>query len=115
MSISIGSDYYLNNMYNSASTTKASALQSSLGALNAAEASDEELLDACRSFEAYLVEQVLKGMEKTIPKDDDEEENDYMAQFGDMLYENVADTIAQNGELGLANQLYEAMKRNQGL
>lgn len=115
MSISIGSDYYLNNLYNSSSTAKASALQSSLGALNTAEASDEELLDACRSFEAYLVEQVLKGMEKTIPKDEDEEENDYMAQFGDMLYESVADSIAQNGELGLANQLYEAMKRNQGL
>ena len=115
MGVSIGSEYYLNNMFNSASSSKASALESSIGALNAAEVSDEELLDACKSFESYLVEQMLKGMEKTIPKDDEDEENDYVAQFGDMLYENVADSIAQNGELGVANQLYEAMKRNQGL
>lgn len=115
MGISVGSDYYLNNMMSTGSATKATALQSSLNSLDAAKASDEELLEACKDFEAYLVEQMLKGMEKTIPKDEDEEENDYLAQFGDMLYESVADSIAESGELGLANQLFEAMKRNQGL
>lgn len=38
-----------------------------------------------------------------------------MEQFGDMLYEQVATSIADRGELGLAQQLYEAMKREQGV
>lgn len=115
MGISIGSDYYLNGWAASGPSARTSSLTSSLNGLDAAEASDEELLEACKDFEAYLVEQMFKGMEKTIPKDEDEKENDYITQFGDMLYGSVAKSIADNGELGLANQLFEAMKRNQGL
>lgn len=115
MSISVGSDYYLNNSLTSQNATRASKLQSSLGSMDVASASDAELLESCKEFEAYLVEQMLKGMEKTIPKDEDEEENSYMAQFGDMLYEEMSKSIADRGELGLAQQLYESMKRNQGL
>ncbi len=112
MSISIGADYYLNTMSTSSATKKSEALAAKLGSVDMETATDEELLDACKSFEAYLVEQMLKGMEKTIPKDEDEEEGEYMAQFGDMLYTSVAEQIADNGELGLARELYESMKRN---
>ena len=110
MSISVGADYYMNNMAQSSQTAKASKLQSSLGSLDVANASDEELLESCRAFESYLVEQMLKGMEKTIPKDEDEKENDYMEQFGDLLYEEVGKMISERNELGLAQQLYEAMR-----
>lgn len=112
MSISISSDYYLNTMSTTAASKKSEALASTLSSTDLATATDEELLSACKDFEAYLVEQMFKGMEKTIPKDEDEEEGDYMAQFGDMLYTSVAEQIAENGELGLAQELYEAMKRN---
>lgn len=115
MSISVGADYYLNNSLTSQSATKAEKLSGALSGLDVASASDAELLESCKQFEAYLVEQMLKGMEKTIPKDEDEEENPYMEQFGDIMYTQVADSIVQNGELGLARQLYESMKRNQGL
>ncbi len=111
MSISIGTDYYLNTMSTSSATKKSEALATKLGSVDMETATDEELLEACKSFEAYLVEQMLKGMEKTIPKNEDDE-GDYMAQFGDMLYTSVAEQIADNGELGLAQELYEAMKRN---
>ena len=33
-------------------------------------ATDEELLDVCKQFEAYFMEQVFKQMEKTIIKDE---------------------------------------------
>ena len=33
-------------------------------------ASDEELLDVCKQFEAYFMEQVFKQMEKTVIKDE---------------------------------------------
>lgn len=78
---------------------------------NKENASDEELMDACKSFESYLLEQVFKGMEKTIIKDE-EKENDYLAQFGDKLYEEYAESASENGSLGIAQLLYESMKRN---
>ncbi|MDE7324945.1 MAG: rod-binding protein [Lachnospiraceae bacterium] len=115
MAISIGADYYLNNALTSQTAVKADKLSSALGSMDAAKATDEELMESCKEFEAYLVEQMLKGMEKTIPKDEDEEENPYLEQFGDVLYTQVSKTIVENGELGLARQLFESMKRNQGL
>lgn len=115
MSISVGADYYLNNSLTSQAANRADKLSASLGALDAASASDAELLESCKEFETYLVEQMLKGMEKTIPKDEDEEEDPYLEQFGDTFYTQVAGMIVDNGELGLAQQLYESMKRNQGL
>ena len=35
-----------------------------------------------------------------------------VAYFGDMMYQEYAKQITENGELGLAQQLYESMKRN---
>lgn len=110
MSIPIGSDslYSVSSNYLSKSV-KTSKLEETLS--NATNATDEELMDACKSFEAYLIEQVFKGMEKTILKD--EEENDYLAQFGDKLYEEYAKEASKSGGLGIAQMLYDSMKRDQ--
>lgn len=110
MSISIGSDVpYASaaNLLNG--NTKTNKLEATL---NNTSATDEELMEACKSFEAYLLEQVFKGMEKTIIKDEEKEQNDYLAQFGDMLYEKYAEQTAESQSLGIAQMLYESMKRN---
>lgn len=108
MSISIGS----NSLYSpSNSMVSNSTKTDSIENLNSATASDEELMDACKNFESYLLEQVFKGMEKTIPKSE-EEESPYITQFGDMLYEEYANDATENEGLGLAQMLYESMKRN---
>jgi len=73
-------------------------------------ATDEELMEVCKSFEAYLLEQVMKSMEKTIPYQ--EKKNTYMEYFGDMLYQEYAKSAAENQGLGLAQMLYESIKRN---
>jgi flagellar protein FlgJ len=110
MSIGIGSDADFYSAANTlGSTTKTDKITSTL---NNNDATDEELMDACKSFESYLVEQVFKNMEKTVMKSEDEEENDYLAQFGDMLYENYAEQVTDKGDLGIAQMLYESMKRN---
>lgn len=114
MGISVG-DYYLNSLHSTSSSTRAEKLQTSLSGLDGAKAADDEMLASCKEFEGYLVEQMLKGMEKTIPKDEEEKENSYLTQFGDMLYQEAGKKIADSGELGLAQQLYEAMKNNQSL
>lgn len=110
MSIGIGSDssfYSITDMLGN--TTKTDKITSTL---NSTEATDEELMDACKSFESYLVEQVFKNMEKTVMKSDEEEENDYLTQFNDILYEKYAEQVTERGELGIAQMLYESMKRN---
>jgi len=111
MSISIGADS-INSVSSSylSQSSKTSNLESALN--NSDSATDEELMDACKSFESYLLEQVFKGMENTVQKSDEEEENDYMAQFGDMLYEEYAKAATESEGYGIAQMLYDSMKRN---
>jgi peptidoglycan hydrolase FlgJ len=108
MSISIGSDssYFANVL---SGTGKTDSITSTL---SNSSATDDELMEACKSFESYLLEQVFKGMEKTVIKDDEEKENDYLTQFGDMLYEKVAEDATENQSIGIAQMLYQSMKRN---
>ena len=95
------------------STTKSSERSSKLS--NLEHASEAELMEACKSFEAYLIETVLqKTKEAIVPKDEDED-NEYLKMFGDKLYEGYAQTIAESGRLGIAQKLFEAMKRDYGL
>lgn len=109
MGISIGSDSLYSATANMVSDqTKAEALQAKL---NSKSSTDEELLEACKSFESYLLEQVFNGMEKTIPKSEDDD-NPYLKQFGGMLYEEYAKDATENGSIGIAQMLYESMKRN---
>ncbi len=100
----------------SAAGSKANALQDRLGS-NLSNASEEELMSVCKEFEAYFVEQVMKEVEKTIPKD--EEEDASMAQltdyFKEEMIQNLSQQICEQQELGLAQQMYEQMKRNYNL
>lgn len=112
MSISVNSDINaVLNQYNNnnAKAERADALTKKLSG-NLDNATDEELMDVCKSFEAYLLEQVLTKVKDSVaPRE--EEENEYLAMFGDKLYQEYAGKIAESGELGIAQKLYEAMKR----
>ncbi|MBQ3061738.1 MAG: rod-binding protein [Lachnospiraceae bacterium] len=117
MSLNIGSDmaqaYGLANSQTDAyASVKANELKATLA--NVENATDEELMQVCKDFESYLVEQVFKSMKKTVPKNDDEE-NEYMQYFGDNLYQEYASNISDKGDLGIAQTLYESMKRNYGV
>ncbi len=111
MNISLGTDSMfklpISNMETSNTTKK---LESKLKDNNLDKMPDKELMEACKSFETYFVEQVVKAMRKTIPNN--EEKNDYINYFGDMLYEKYSENITDSGELGIAQMLYESMKRN---
>jgi flagellar protein FlgJ len=110
MSISIGSNsLYTTSAGMANSSTKANDIETTL---NNKSATDVELMEACKSFETYFLEQVYKGMENTVQKSEEEENNDYMTQFGDMLYEQYAEDTTENQSVGLAQMLYESMKRN---
>ena len=111
MSIGLSSELLFAQMQNSKNDTKAVGLQNKLSGINSQSATDEEMMEVCKEFEAYLVEKVFDRM-KDAMTDSEEEESDYLSYFGDMMYQEYAKTIAENGELGLAQQLYESMKRN---
>lgn len=103
--------------YANAANQRAAKLQDKLQDADYARATDAELMDACRQFEAYFIEQMYKGMMKTIPAS--ESTSNYtstmMDYYKDQMIQTMAEeTTKQNDGLGLAQMLYEQMKRNFG-
>lgn len=104
--------------YANASNQAADRLQNKLDGANYAKATDSELMDACRQFEAYFVEQMFKEMMKTIPSESEGagSMNSMLDYYKDQMIQGIAEeTTKQNGGLGLAQMLYEQMRRNYGL
>ncbi len=103
--------------YASAANQTANRLKSQLEGADLSKATDDELMDACKQFEAYFVEQMYKGMMKTIPQS--EEMSNYtstmMDFYKDQMIQSVAETTTEQNSLGLAQMLYEQMKRNYGI
>lgn len=104
--------------YLSTQNTSAAKLNNALNNTDYSVAEDDELLDACKQFEAYLLEQVFKEMEKTVDcfKDEDSDPNSNLVDYfkGNML-QNLAATSTETQGLGIAQMLYEQMKRNYNL
>lgn len=87
---------------------------------------EKELMDACKKFEAYFLEQVFKEMSKTVDafKTDDSQMSDALSMtssnslvdyFKDLTIQDIASTAADNQSNGLAQMLYENMKRTYGI
>ena len=82
-----------------------------------ANATDEELMDACKQFEEYFVEMTLKEVFKTVDMFGmGESSSGAMSTSKDLMKDSVvqkfAEKITEESNLGLAQQLYESMKRN---
>lgn len=73
--------------------------------------SKDELLEVCKEFEAYFMEMMMKEMVKTIGEDD-ESSNSMVDYFKDTAITDLAKQATNQESLGLAQQLYEQMKRN---
>lgn len=107
---SLYADYLTNQ-----ATDKSSAISNTLNNTNLETASDEELMEACKSFESYFLEQVFDTMIESTKLFSDEEENSYASKMVDYfkdsaIQEMTAMATDQNG-LGIAQTLYEQMKR----
>ena len=79
-------------------------------------ATDDEMMEVCKEFEAYFTEQVFKAMQKMVPeRDDSSSSTSYVSMFKDTLIQEYASLSSESngGEgLGIAQLLYEQMKRN---
>ncbi len=110
MDISGLSSSYSDLATNAASTQNAELLKEKIK--NSDKASDDELMKVCKEFEAYFTEQVYKEMLKTIPKSEGENSTlvDY---FKDKAVSEIASrSVDENNGVGLAQSLYEQMRRN---
>lgn len=107
----------LNNMYtNGTYSQSVEDLKDKITNKDYSKATDEELMEACKSFEQYFIEQAFKGMEKMIPKSEEQSSSKYYDMFKDKLYQEYAEDITDRGDgLGIAKMLYEQMKRNYDL
>lgn len=110
----------ISSVYNSnyANTVnKTSSLEETLTS-DLSKATEDELMDVCKDFEAYFVEQMLKSMQKMIPESSEDKSastkqlQDY---YKDEMMKSLAESSTENGGLGLAQTLYEQMKRNYNL
>lgn len=110
---SLNTDYqsYLSN--SSSATAKMDQIKNT----DYKNATDEELMDACKQFEEYFVEMVLKEVFKTVDLFGmGESTSNAMSTSKDFMKDSIvqkfAEKITEESGLGLAQQLYESMKRN---
>ena len=98
--------------------------------------SSDELMEVCKDFEEYFAEQMVKSMLKMAKVDSSDDDNSYASifglssdssdsgmstmssYFGDQMVSKLSEALCstENGSgLGLAQTLYNQMKRNYGI
>ena len=107
MSMSIDSMASMLNTTNTDATTNynANALKKSLNGVSS-DTSADELMQVCKDFESYFVEEVIKEVKKNLLPDDEEKD----ASLSTM--EKVADELIDQVGGNFTQSLYEQMKRN---
>lgn len=104
------------DIYASASDQTAKKLEGKLQN-DYSKAEDKELMDACKQFEAYFLEQMFKEMMKTVPKDESmaASTTNMKEYFEEQMVQKIAADSTEHSSLGLAQTLYEQMRRNYGM
>lgn len=99
--------------------TAGAKLKETIDGTDYSQASDDELLNVCKQFEAYFLEQVFKEMQKTVDciKADNSSSptGNLVNFFKDSAIQDLATTSTEVQGLGFAQMMYEQMKRNYNL
>ena len=113
MDISGLTSAYTDMLTNQANSSKADALKDKLNT-DYSKATDEELMAACKQFEAYFLEQVFKGMERTVPESQfsSSSTSTLVDYYKDSMIQELATQSTETNSIGLAQTMYEQMKRN---
>ncbi len=104
---------YMNtgSVYNNAQLTAANRLSEQIETAD----SDDDTLQACKDFEAYMLEQIFKRMNDSAKLLADDEEEDstsqqYVEMFEDNYYQDIAKKMMSSGQgVGIAEQLYQSI------
>ena len=103
----------IGNLYTDYIKNNKDVLSKSIEGKDFSKATDEELMGACKKFEAYFLEQCFKEMWKTTGT---AEKSGSMGTLVEYYEENMIQKLSEQSteieSLGLAQMLYEQMKRN---
>lgn len=105
---------FMNTSATDTSASNASNLQGSLGGISSA-STEEELLQVCKDFESYFVEEILKEVKESLLSEEEEEDssNSTLTDFHmDSTVEILADQMVEQTGGAFTQQLFEQMKRN---
>lgn len=82
---------------------------------NAIENKDtEELKDACKKIESYMLGMILKQVKESMLEDDEDAlipTGDYTRTFSDTMIDSFTELMTEAGGIGLADQLYRQMSQ----
>ena len=83
---------------------------------NAGKASDDELMEACKSFEAYFLEQIFKEMQKSVdalkPESEDKSTQTLVDYFKNETLQDICSQSVDMQSNGFAKMLYDNLTRN---
>ena len=65
-----------------------------------------------KDLKPILYKRSLNRRAKWLGGKSEEDDGEYMQYFGDTLNQSYAEAITESGQVGLAKQLYDSMKRN---
>ena len=102
---------------NNTAANSASALQKAASGLSS-ETTEEELLEVCKDFTSYFVEEVSKEVKENMTMQDEEEDSSLktLTDFHmDSTIELIADGVVDQVGGSFTQQLFEQMKRNYGM
>lgn len=115
MSISFDSiSAMLDTTKNSAAANNATALKNSASSVSS-ESTEEELMQVCKDFASYFVEEILKEVKENMTMEEEDEDSSLktLTDFHmDSTIELVADEVVDQVGGSFTQQLYEQMKRN---
>lgn len=108
----------LSSFYNTdTSNSTANKLEETLSS-DLSTATEDELMEVCKDFEAYFTEQMFKAMQRMVPESDNEmsaSNKQLQDYYKEQMVQTFAEQSAEGEGLGIAQMLYEQMKRNYGL
>ena len=115
--MSISLDASMLNINSATNNFNADKVQNTLSGVNKT-SSEDELMEVCKDFSSYFIEEVIKEIKENMTLKD-EEEDAPMSTLTDFhmdgVIEEISDTMLDQTGNSFVQQLYEQMKRNYGL
>lgn len=116
--MSISLDASMLNMTNAATNNfNADKVRNTISSVNKG-STEDELMEVCKDFSSYFIEEVIKEIKENMTLKDEEEDSSLstLTDFHmDSVIEDISDTMLDQTGNSFVQQLYNQMKRNYGL
>lgn len=73
---------------------------------------DTQLRKKCSEFEAIFVQQMLKGMRKTVPQEGFLGKSSGEETFRDLMDVEISKQMSETGKLGIGESLFRQLKKD---